>query len=145
MATIGFLCVDGRPDIAQVQEGSGQSFVAGDPLIMSSGQVIIATSSATIWGIALDKASGTQTTVLQAIPITPNQRWVAQLSGTTAVSYIGNGYDLTIVTGANYVNTSGTTDKTFIIEALDPRDAVGTTYGRVVGRFNVLRSTEVYL
>lgn len=140
MATYGFYQLNGPVHVRWFADAGSSVFVAGDPVILSSGVLTIATSSAKVWGIALANSAASATTA-NTVPvalITPEQEWVAYANATTAkASHVGNAYDLTISKGANYVNLSGTTTACFCITALDPRDGAHTgSGGRVIGKFD---------
>ena len=137
MATMGFQLYDGDAQVVTGLESSGtQTFVSGELVIISGGYIAIATTSSDLYGVALTKASGTAATKIQVIPLRPEQRWLAQATGTTALTNQGVAYDCDFTAGAMGVNPSGTTVGAFFVEALDPRDGAHTgAGGRVIGRF----------
>ena len=93
---------DGQiPRIVQIPEGSGQSFKAGTPVKLSSNQVVIATDNTVgFCGIALQDATGTQTTSLPILLADPDQVYVyARITNngtdtlaTASAPAVGNGY-----------------------------------------------------
>jgi len=89
------------PRIVWIPEGSGQSFKAGTPVKLSSNQVIIATdNTAGFVGIALQTASGTQTTSIPVMLADPDESYVycritnngTDTLATAAVPAVGNAY-----------------------------------------------------
>ena len=120
--------------IKGLEGGSTQTFDAGDPVKFSAGYVVVATAGA-IHGIARRDASGTQTTTVEVELIDPNALYSVRCSTglTHALTLSGTMADFQFTTPGAMVIEDGTTD-TYIV-ALDPRDAVGATNGRVLVRF----------
>ena len=145
MAYLGFQPYDGSFKVIPLTEASGQSFLSGELIYLASGLVTISTGYTNVWGVALNKASGTAGTTIQVIPIEPGQRWLAQANATTAVTNCGTAYDLDYTTTAMCVTPGTATNKTFIVDQLDPRDGAHTgAGGRVIGRFNISRELATY-
>jgi hypothetical protein len=122
------------PQVVTGLEGSGsQSFLAGDLVKFSAGYVVVATAGA-ISGIARKDATGTSKEEIPVELIDPNGLYSCRVaSGTThAQTLVGTIHDFTFTIGA-HVLAAGTTD-TYIV-ALDPRDTIGATNGRVLVRF----------
>lgn len=117
-----------------ITEGAGaQAFKKGDLIKFSSGTAVIATSAA-IDGIAAKDATGTTGSAISYYPIKFDELYVVKYSTTTAVALVGTLCDFDDLTvGAHTVTTGGTTD-TYCV-ALDPRDAVGATGGRLIVKF----------
>ena len=137
MSYIGFQYYDGPRAIIGLPEAASQTFVSGDLVAMSSGSVAVASSYATIWGVALSKASGTTGNTVYIDAIQPGSRWVAQCGSATTETQKGNGYDLSYTSGSMCVDQGNNTYKNFIIEELDPREgADASAGGLVIGRFN---------
>jgi hypothetical protein len=137
MSYIGFQYYDGPKAIVGLPEAASQTFVSGDLVQMASGSVAISTTYATIWGVALSKASGTTDNTVYIDVIMPGSRWVAQCSAATAETQKGNGYDLSYTSGSMCVNQGSNSYKNFIIEELDPRQGADSSAGGlVIGRFN---------
>ena len=89
------------PRIVWIPEGSTQSFKAGTPVKLSSNQVVIATDNTVGFvGIALQDATGTQTTSLPILLADPDQVHVyARITNdgtdtlaTASAPAVGNGY-----------------------------------------------------
>ena len=139
MSTMGFEYYSGPNNIVSALEANSQTFVAGDLLYLNSGAATIATTSqeTQIFGVALKNATNV-TTGNAAIPILvicPETLFVAQADTTTAVTQVGEDYGLNYTSGSMSVDIGDTTSTSVRIEALDSRDAVGTSGGRVVVRF----------
>ena len=125
----------GDPIVQKGLEGaSTQTFDAGDPVKFSAGYVVVATAGA-IHGISRTDATGTQSSTIEVELIDPNARYSVRCSTglTHAQTLVGTMADLDFTTPSAMVLEDGTTD-TYIV-GLDPRDAVGTTSGRVLVRF----------
>lgn len=142
MAGKKFRLWSGPPHLKKFLEGATQTFKEGDPVVLSSGRIVIATDGNDIAGIAAKAASGTTGADCFVYVVTPEQIWSAFTSGTpAATTHVGNGYDLASFTAGNntVVSLSTTTNKDVIVQALDPRDtpASGT---RVLVRFNYASS-----
>lgn len=127
-----FQLIEGPAAIRKLGEGgSTQTFKCGDPLIISSGQLIIATSGADVWGIAQQDASGTQATILEYYLALPGQIWSISVDAATTpalTSHVGARYDLTISAGATVLNIAGGAGDGWMVVDLDDRDvaAAGT-------------------
>ena len=89
------------PRIISVPEGSSQSFTAGTPVKLSSNQVVIATDGTVgFLGIAMEDASGTQTTAIKVQIADPDEVFVyARITNdgtdtlaTASAPAVGNGY-----------------------------------------------------
>lgn len=89
------------PRIIDVPEGSTQSFKAGTPVKLSSNQAVIATDNTVgFLGIAMEDASGTQTTLIPVQIADPDEVFVyARITNngtdtlaTSSAPAVGNGY-----------------------------------------------------
>ncbi len=121
------------PQVVPAQEGTGQSYKAGDAVQWSSGQLVVGASQA-IDGIARRDATGTAGTVCEVELINLDSVYVVTYNTTTAQSVIGSVVDMdTATAGAQIFHASGTTDA--VVVALDPRDAVGLSGGRLYVKF----------
>jgi len=137
---VSFSWLDGPQDIVHYLAGHTDNFTEGDLVILTDGDhVSIATDDNAVWGVALTDytAVGSGGDVPVSI-INPTQRWVAYADATTVnATHVGGAFDVNVATGAFTVDLGGTTDKTFIITQLDPRDGPHTgSGGRVIGHFN---------
>ena len=111
--------------------GTALDWYAGDPVIVTSGRLVIATSGADVWGIAQANATGTADTRCPVEIILPGQVWSINVDAATTplhTSHVGVVYTLTIATGATVLNVAGTTSTGWMILDLDTRDvaAAGT-------------------
>jgi len=117
------------------EHATSGSFSAGDLVkIATNGKVQIATDGV-ITGIARRGYSGTENTVQEVELIDPNAIYSARYKASaTAQSLAGDCLDFTFTVGGHTLNeTSATTDVYCV--GLDPRDAVGTSGGRLLVRF----------
>ena len=133
MASVEWIC-GVNPIVVPAEEGSTQSYKAGDLVKWSSGQLVIATAGA-IDGIARRDASGTQHTVCEVELINLDSVYsVRNNSDATSIALVGDITDFTFTAGAHTVDEdSATTDA--VIVALDPRDVEGTAGGRLYIKF----------
>ena len=124
----------GNPVVVKGLEGSTQTYKAGDLVMFNAGYVIIATAGA-ISGIARKDWSVSGATCEVEL-IDPNAVYSVRTAAalTHAQTLVGTKRDFTFTAGAHVLaNESGTTD-TYVV-ALDPRDEIGTSTGRVLVRF----------
>ena len=140
MSTAGFRLYDGPQNIQWFPEdATSGSFAAGNVVILSSGEVTIATDDLDIWGVALKGYTGTAGTMIPVQVVTPNQRWLAYATSTTATTIIGTAYALTLTADNQGVNTASTTTHGFMVEdILTSSKTAGATTGAggmVIGRF----------
>jgi len=120
------------PRVVPAKEGAGQTYKAGDLVKFSAGYVVIATSNA-ISGIARkDWSVSAADTEVELID--PNGIYSVRLGTATthAQTLVGTIMDFTFTAGA-HVLADGTTD--VYVVGTDPRDAVGTSGGRLLVRF----------
>jgi hypothetical protein len=123
------------PDALPCLESSGQSFKRGDAIKFTSGLAVISTDGAT-QGYAGQDASGTASTQLVYYPFGYDNIYLAYNSTTTAATDVGSFFQIRDFTaGAMTVTASTNGQSEFLCVALDPRDAVGTSGGRVLLRF----------
>ena len=126
-----------EPHVVQIQEaaaGSANDFYIGDLVKATDGELVIATAQ-TILGIARKTATGTASTEIPVELLNINTIYTANYTASaTAETLIGDILDFTFTAGAHYLSTGGTTD-TYCV-GLHPRDAVGTSGGRVLFRFH---------
>lgn len=126
---------------------ASETFKKGNPVELdTNGQVLAATPSANIWGIAWQDAPATALAPCLVLVITPSMVFSASQSNdgaaqVTAQTQVGLAcsWKLSSVTGSTtkaVVDTNNTTTPEFTIIALDARDALGDTNGRVLVRVN---------
>jgi len=129
---MGFQLIEGPPNIAYyMQSGStATEWYPGDPVILSSGKVIIATSGTDVFGIAAKKATGTANSWIPVHLLSLEQIWSIQADSamTPLVTHVGLSYNLTISAGVTVLNITGTTAAGWVVTGLDERDvaAAGT-------------------
>jgi hypothetical protein len=126
----------GNPVVVKgLEGGSTQTFDAGDPVKFSAGYVVVATAGV-MNGLARRDASGTQSTQIEVELFDPNAVYSAKCSTdlTHAQTLVGTNVDFQFTTPGSMVLEDGTTDA--YVVALDPRDAAGTTSGRLLIRFH---------
>jgi hypothetical protein len=139
MATIGWRYLSGPVEVQTFPEdATSGSFVAGDLVGLSSGELILATQyKDTNVGVALADHTDTAGTKIPVMIINPLQRWIVAADTTTAATMVGAQYGFNVTTDNNAVDLSQTTaDGGVVIEALDPRDGAHTgSGGRLIVRF----------
>jgi hypothetical protein len=125
----------GNPVVAKALEGSTQTYKAGDPVRLSAGYAVVA-AAGQISGIAR-KDWSVSGLACEVELIDPNAVYSVRCSTglTHAQTLVGTIADFVFTTPGSMVLETGTTD-TYIV-GLDPRDAAGTTSGRVLVRFKV--------
>jgi len=134
MGSIGLYA--GNPKVVKGLEGASQTslFYAGDPVKFSAGYVVVATAGA-IDGISRKNSTGTQSTTIEVELIDPANIYSVRCSTglTHAQTLVDTMVDFQFTTPGSMVVEDGTTDA--YVVALDPRDTVGTTNGRLLVRF----------
>ena len=110
------------------------TFSPGDLVqIDTNGKVQIATAGS-MTGIAKTKYTGTTDTAINVELIDPNAIYSARNQATaTAQTLVGDCLDFVFTAGAHTLASGGTTDVYCV--GLDPRDALGTSGGRLLFRF----------
>lgn len=127
----------GNPQVVKGIEGTtGQTFKAGDPLKTNAGKWIIASAGA-LKGIARGDATGVENTALEVELINPNAVYsVRYQDEATAQALVGDVLDFVYPgTAGDYrLDEDGATTDVYCV-ALDSRDAVTTSGGRLLVRF----------
>jgi hypothetical protein len=123
------------PQVVPAVEGSGtQAYKAGDLVKFSSGTIIVATSGE-IDGIARRDATGTTSSVTEVELINLDSVYVCKYKASaTAQALVGDILDFTFTAGGHTLDESGATTDVVCV-ALDPRDAVTTSGGRLYVQF----------
>lgn len=131
-----FVLWSGPTHVREGPEETSQSFLAGDLVILdsSTAEVKIATTGADVMGVAIDKASTVDDTVLKYHMVTPEQVWSVESTGTPAATMIGIGYVIASFSAGGMVADVGNTGSDIVIDALDPRDTAASG-SRVLVRF----------
>jgi hypothetical protein len=116
-------------------EAASQTYDAGDLVDLdTAGHVIIATAG-NILGIATKDATGTTSAVAEYEPISYEAIYSAKYkTSATTQSLVGDCLDFTFTVGAHTLDESSATTDVYCV-GLDPRDAVGTTSGRLLVKF----------
>jgi hypothetical protein len=123
------------PQVVPAVEGAGtQTFKAGDLVKFSSGTVIVATAGA-VDGIARRDATGTTNSVTEIELINLDSVYVCKYKASaTSQALVGALLDFTFTDGAHTLDESGATTDVYCV-ALDSRDAVTTSGGRLMVKF----------
>ena len=152
MATIGIkffeLTLNGPEEnaglIFDYPEEASQTFLKKQPVVFdaSSGEIEVATDTGIAAGMSLEAASGTAGTMILVQLFTYDQFWSGNVSTAgaarvSAVTDIGRSFDwlassVTGQTAKTVFDDAGTAQ--FDCYALDPRDVVGDTSGRLLVR-----------
>jgi hypothetical protein len=127
-----WLQVSGPVIIKEYTNDTGTTYAAGELVKLSSGVLTIASAGA-IWGVALKAAVASATIPVQLI--FPGQLWEQVYSTTTSATLVGVCKDITFTTTAQNVTTT-TSSPDFVIVEVSPKDAVGTSGGRLIGSFS---------
>jgi hypothetical protein len=127
--------ITGDPVVVKGTEVASSAWKKGDLVQFDANGLVAIAASDVIDGIARGDASGVTGAVCEVELIDPGAVYVGYYSTTTVQTIVGNIADFDDVTaGAMKLTTGGTTDA--VIVGLDPRDAVGTSGGRVFFRFH---------
>ena len=109
------------------------SFLAGDLVALSAGELILKAATTAILGVAMKDytASGTAIPVLIA---NTDQVWVAEADTTTTTAMCGVGYGINDTAGTQSIDIGDTSDIEVYVVKIDPRDGATTGSG---GRMHV--------
>jgi hypothetical protein len=142
---MGFRYLSGPFEIREYPEDeTSGSFVAGDLVKLSSGEVVLATVGL-IFGVALKSATGTSATAIPVMIVRPDQEWVCAADTTTAATMEGAYYDVNFTAGSQGADLGSQTQPDIVIQKLDPRDGAHTgSGGRVIVRFMPSSLTNTY-
>jgi copper oxidase (laccase) domain-containing protein len=126
-----------NPQIITCLEGTTHgSFALGDIVYTdSAGRIILGTSNK-VFGIAHAGYTGTAGTPLAVELINEFDLYSIPYATTTSQGIIGQYNDLTYTHDAQVVAATQGSNKDVFIVGLDPRDALGTSGGRLLVRFN---------
>ena len=137
MATMGWKLLDAQPDIREypIDQTHG-SFVAGDLVALSAGEVILKAATTCILGVALKSYAGGSGAYVPVNIIKASQTYIAEADTTTTTAMCGVGYGINDTAGSQSVDIGDTADVECIIVKIDPRDGATTgSGGRVHVRF----------
>ncbi len=136
--TLGWKLLDGPSDIREYPaDQTHGSFLAGDLVALSSGELILKAGTTNILGVAMKDytASGT---VIPVQIIRADQTWLAEANTTTTTAMCGVGYGITNTAGGQCIDLSDTTNPEVVVVKVDPRDGATTGSG---GRMHVRFTT----
>jgi hypothetical protein len=126
----------GPARIVSLPEAASQSFKQGQFVYLASGKVTVCADDATtIYGLAMQDASGTTDTAMMVMQARDDTEFLMNAyhatpsSAVTAVTQVGVKYGLEVDSNRCYVDISQTGADALIINEI--MDAVGDTYGRV--------------
>lgn len=145
MATIPLLPAEVRNEgtgyVKHFPEAASQSFKKGEFVYLASGKVTVCASDATtILGMAMQDATGTTDTSLPVFVATASTLFVGNVyhgtpgSAITAVTTCfpdAGPYALYVASNKHHVDIGDTGHDSILPVALDGRDTVGDTYGRI--------------
>lgn len=132
------------PFVRRYPEKATQSFVKGDPVILdTAGRVGAAADTGSVFGVALEDASGTTDTLIRVLIVGHEDVFRASASAAGATRTVTRSdvglrcsYIKSTISGQTAVMTLDTSDTTTpSCEILDVRDAVGTVDGEYYFRF----------
>jgi hypothetical protein len=139
---MGWKLLDGAVDVREYKaDETHGSFLAGDLVSLSAGEIILKATTNAIFGVAMKDytASGT---VIPVMICRTDQTWVGEASTTTTTAMCGIGYGITNTAGAQCVDLTDTTDTEVVCIKIDPRDGATTGSG---GRMHVrFVATAIY-
>lgn len=132
--TAGWKLVSGPTDIREypADETHG-SFLAGDLVALSAGELILKATTTAILGVALKDYTASGTVIPVSIART-DQTWVAEADTTTTTAMCGVGYGINDTAGTQAIDLGDTSDIEVFCIKLDPRDGATTGSG---GRMHV--------
>ena len=129
----------GQPRPITCKEASGQSYKVGQLVYLSSGLVTACADDAqSVFGIALEDASGTANTSQRVYALYPDDVLEANVYHGTAASAVtaeaqrGENYALEVDSNKCYVGIDDTSNVLMRVIDFCPLDAIGDQYGRVL-------------
>jgi len=124
-------------------EAAGQTYKIGDALMFTSDGYVAISTAGIIHAIAKEDASGTTANPTEVEMIDFNELYVCRYKASaTAQNLVGQIADFTFTVGGHTLDESGATTDV-VIYALDNRDAVGTSGGRLLVRFLTALGTGI--
>lgn len=119
--------------IKEYLEGAGQSFKAGEFVMFSSGEVIVATDGSKLLGIALSDATGTEGSTIPVQLLDPECEIIINLKDTASADFVitqaavGAQYGIQVASNVWTLNQADTTGPNFVVTDIHPNYAVGDT------------------
>ena len=131
---MGWKLISGPTEIREypADETHG-SFLAGDLVSLSAGELILKAATTAIVGVAM-KDYGASATIIPVSIINTDQVWVAEADTTTTTAMCGVGYGINDTAGAQSIDLGDTSDIEVVCIKIDPRDGATTGSG---GRMHV--------
>ena len=135
---MGWKLVDGPSDIRDYPaDQTHGSFLAGDIVSLSAGELILKAATQDILGVAMKDYTGSGSSIPVQI-VRADQTWVAEANTTTTTAMCGVGYGITNTAGGQCIDLSDTTNPEVVCIKIDPRDGATTGSG---GRMHVRFTT----
>lgn len=133
---MGWKLSEGPQDIREYPaDQTHGSFLAGDLVALSSGEVILKAATQNVLGVALKDYTASGTSIPVMI-VRTDQTWVAEADTTTTTAMNGVGYGINNTAGTQSINISDTTNPEVVVVSIDPRDGATTgSGGRMQVRF----------
>lgn len=132
--TMGWKLLDGPTDVREypADETHG-SFLAGDLVSLSAGELILKAATTAILGVAMKDYTGSGSSIPVQL-VRTDQTWVAEADTTTTTAMCGVGYGINDTAGAQSIDLGDTSDIEVVCIKIDPRDGATTGSG---GRMHV--------
>lgn len=132
--TMGWKLLDGPSDIREypADETHG-SFLAGDLVSLSAGELILKAATTAILGVAMKDYTGSGS-VIPVQLVRTDQTWLGEADTTTTTAMCGVGYGVNDTAGTQAVDIGDTSDIEVVCIKIDPRDGATTGSG---GRMHV--------
>ena len=126
----------GNPEVVKGLETASETYKAGDPVGFTSGYVVVGTGGA-IKGIARGDASGVADTPCEVELIDANALYVVNYkAAATSQALVGDVVDFNFSgTAGNFLVDESAASTDCYVVALDSRDPVTTSGGRLIVRF----------
>ena len=131
---MGWKLIDGPSDIrAYPADQTHGSFLAGDLVSLSAGEVILKAATTAILGVAMKDYTASGTSIPVQL-VRTDQTWVAEADTTTTTAMCGVGYGINDTAGTQSIDIGDTSDIEVVCIKIDPRDGATTGSG---GRMHV--------
>ena len=131
---MGWKLLDGPSDIrAYPADQTHGSFLAGDLVSLSAGEVILKAATTAILGVAMKDYTASGTSIPVQL-VRTDQTWVAEADTTTTTAMCGVGYGINDTAGTQSIDIGDTSDIEVVCIKIDPRDGATTGSG---GRMHV--------
>ena len=132
--TLGWKLLEGPTLIREYPaDQTHGSFLAGDLVALSSGELILKAATNSVLGVAMKDYTASGTMIPVSI-LQTDQIWLAEADTTTTTAMCGVGYGINNTAGGQSVDIGETGSVEVIIVKIDPRDGATTGSG---GRVHV--------